>query len=631
MTNQIDQVRDVAITSNARNTDNYNYLLHKILAAKNGEFCRLDLFQINRILTNLPREEYFDQDTELKNGILRLLNEYQQLDVLKAYYHEYVDAFIECYKDECLEISKTENGPEYIRNIAKITEGKEPVKDIDPEANESGENRIKGIKPIKIILDDGKQGILPGWENPEQEDSVSRRFAFDNFASDAQAGKHQVIRFESKFSDGVGVKPSSAYCKRDPYAPGIEFVVGSLHRKFDQTNALPVRLYKLVGEGLDDGLVTYYQAGTTIDGKGFQWLLEEDYVDRINLDNFSNFFLSSSCSRGGDGKPDNIMARFVVNKAGDQEIHLLSVDNDVAFVKGKIRCNVDYNEYRLVSEVLNVLFFLPQMDKSIAPRTRKLLLKNLAPEKIIAEWLREVYDQNQQYSAMTKNGWTQQDLENLKLPIKLPLNTGQEIYLKLKKICELLEHRPYITHNEILQYFDPGISVFYQWVRKQTISQSIASLYASVATDRELQQQLRGNNREAQERAMRTISTSRMLNSEEYNARFSAEIDRVAEEFVAAIDCSNFSGSNRGILVILLENLPFIKDLKLLYTQPDLKTIISQLEFLQDELPRLKTQYGLPLGLISFQIPREIFEIVDANAIKKKFEQNNIFFMPHQA
>ena len=79
-------------------------------------------------------------------------------------------------------------------------------------------------------------------------------------------------------------------------------------------------------------------------------------------------FFSSLLVCTGDAKPDNFVMHFNYDKKGLVSTELISIDNDIAFYRGKLKANP--NNQNLYSDMLNILYLMPQMDQPISPYLR---------------------------------------------------------------------------------------------------------------------------------------------------------------------------------------------------------------------------------------------------------------------
>ena len=90
------------------------------------------------------------------------------------------------------------------------------------------------------------------------------------------------------------------------------------------------------------------------------------------MKNFSGLFISSFLVCTGDSKPDNFVMHFNYDTRGLISTELVSIDNDIAFYRSKLKVNADK---KLYSDMLNILYLMPQMDKPVSPYLYDYLLK----------------------------------------------------------------------------------------------------------------------------------------------------------------------------------------------------------------------------------------------------------------
>ena len=87
------------------------------------------------------------------------------------------------------------------------------------------------------------------------------------------------------------------------------------------------------------------------------------------MKNFSSLFLASFLVCTGDAKPDNFVMRFNYDNKGLVSTSLASIDNDIAFYRNKLK--VFEKGKKLYSDMLNILYLMPQMDEPVSPYLRE--------------------------------------------------------------------------------------------------------------------------------------------------------------------------------------------------------------------------------------------------------------------
>jgi hypothetical protein len=162
---------------------------------------------------------------------------------------------------------------------------------------------------------------------------------------------------------------NQAYYKFEPYAPGIEFAVSSLYRLILPNTTPETLLVKLVQEN-QSGL---YLASKAITGRNFAEVINQGEVIRaIDMKNFSSLFLSSFLVCTGDSKPDNFVVHFNYDSRGLVSTELISIDNDIAFYRSRLQVSA---ERKMYSDMLNILYLMPQMEEPVSPYLRDYLVK----------------------------------------------------------------------------------------------------------------------------------------------------------------------------------------------------------------------------------------------------------------
>lgn len=407
-----------------------------------------------------------------------------------------------------------------------LSEGVDKLKD------PSGENTlfIEGEQ----IASKSKNNILPVYIS----DDASHANKF---------GTHQVIQYKN------------VHYKHSPYATGIEYTVNSLNKILCEDIALPIKLLKLQGK---EGEVALYQASSSInEALNLQTFLNSEEgrarLEHLDLPSFSALIISSLLTGSGDAKPDN----FMVRSDGDK-LKLISIDNDISFCKGRLGFKkLATGKGLLYSDVLNVLYFFSQMDLEVDPLVKSQLTEH-SSEYIISTWLKDIYEQNQRYISITKYGFTNEDLEILKLPILLPKNSVKEMYFRLKTLEKMCKTNEIITHSDMFKAFYPGLGQYYEIMRiKNNFAlNGIRKMYEDSTDDRDIAKDLAAQDKLISHKAWHKASSSTMLTSQKFNEIFSASVESHASDFLKNIDFSTLDDSNSFLYVVLGKNLAFLEE-----------------------------------------------------------------------
>ena len=279
---------------------------------------------------------------------------------------------------------------------------------------------------------------------------------------------------------GAGTAPvfsiQGVHYKRNPHAPGIEFMVSSLSKVLAGEGATPTELMKVFGS---DGTPYAYQASHTVQGKDLQSVLihHPECMDKIRLDNFAAVVVLGILTDPQDGKPDNYMVEFSQDEQGKiTQIEILGIDNDIAFSDAIISQHKEGEKAgRYMMNIKNALYFFPQMMQSIDVNFRDKLLEK-QPEFILFEWLQLLLARNKEYEALLSEGiftlaeYSGDGIINklgLQLPIKVVGGTMARIYRKLKQLHGILNEQPTITLWNLLMEIEPEVSAHYAKVKAQ--------------------------------------------------------------------------------------------------------------------------------------------------------------------
>ena len=227
-------------------------------------------------------------------------------------------------------------------------------------------------------------------------------------------------------------------------------------------------------------------------------LRNTDHVEVVDWKSFFNMVCVCLITSSLEVKPDNVVVRYIEKetpvmhstpkpspKHSSTEkslswtsssrkvpisntvshISLVGFDSDSAFTDG-IFTNYDGASTHL--NALNVLFMLPQMDESVEEDTRAYITSSKSsPEEIITAWLFSMNLQNKWYeSLITKNGFTEDELLGLGVPIQLPPEIISRAYENLRTIRRVLRSKDHAcTPHKMLEALYPEMSKFYASTR----------------------------------------------------------------------------------------------------------------------------------------------------------------------
>jgi hypothetical protein len=105
------------------------------------------------------------------------------------------------------------------------------------------------------------------------------------------------------------------------------------------------------------------------------------------------------------------------------------------------------------------------MNNPIDSNIVSLFLKTI-PEIIMTMWISSILEKNQNYQQLLNEEiFSDDDFENLHLPITFVKGTVLQIYQKLKIIQKELTSNPNITHLELFQKVEPLLYYYYQGIK----------------------------------------------------------------------------------------------------------------------------------------------------------------------
>ena len=449
---------------------------------------------------------------------------YKSLDDLVYYYEDYIQTVVGDYQRD--------QNPQYLKmfyqNRGKLLDVK---------------------KSIKVIAEDGGKYLF--------KREAHQFITMQGPKSGQRYGTHKV---------GVYPHDSEArtYYKYRPYAPGVEFAVSSLYNLIAKEIAPSTKLLKLT----DGGKSVFYLASEGVSGRNLaEVITQPNIIQTICPNNFSALFISSLLTQPGDAKPDNFILRFHYDHRGIKYSELVSIDNDIAFCCERLYINSSHQT--IYSDLLNVIYLMPQMDNPVSPNIRDDLIEQSA-EVIISKWLKSLNEQNFKYEK--KSGFVKKDLEESLLPIQLPRHTVSGMYRKLSQIITMLRSET-VTHNDIFKALLPNVHSFYEESRDSVnIAISIKNLYAAAGVQSNLVKTLYDPNRTISSSALTALSSQKKWDKKQFKELFSQSIEDAAIEFLFCIDFSS-NKVDRNIAEFG-KNLSFVRSITLYRISLDkLKTL----------------------------------------------------------
>ena len=391
-----------------------------------------------------------------------------------------------------------------------------------------------------------------------------------------------------KIEDMVGAYTAPVFSiqgvryKRNPHAPGIEFMMSSLSKVLAGEGTTPTELMKVFGS---DGAPYVYQASHTVQGKDLQSVLihHPECMDKIRADNFAAVVILGILTDPQDGKPDNYMVAFSQDEQGKiTQIEILGIDNDIAFSDVIISQHKEGEKAgHYMMNIKNTLYFFPQMMQSIDAGFRDKLLEK-KPEFILLEWLQLLLAKNKEYEILLTEGiftlaeYAGDGLANkrgLQLPIKVVPGTMARVYRKLKQLHATLTQQPNITLWDLLMVIEPEVAAHYAKVKMQyphdifgcDVMKCIHALYEENVTNGQELMWLRDQLDKGYTHAMTTL----VLRTAE---EFGFEDNRTTslkESVISLLKClnyENFKGRLAPVLYQALNELMEIAELKDLLT-----------------------------------------------------------------
>jgi ankyrin repeat protein len=339
--------------------------------------------------------------------------------------------------------------------------------------------------------------------------------------------------------------------KRDPHAPGVEFMVSTLASLLLGHGITPSEFIKVKDQ--QENLSWAYLASKTVFGVELGHIIREypDYLRLIYPGNFSAMAFLSFLIDPQDGKPDNYMAELHYNENKQlQAIQIIGIDNDIAFGPPQIclHSSGPFHDQPFVT-VKNVLYFFPQMQKPISPAFRQHFLK-LNPAMLVLEWLQALDHQNNYFQQLLDEGiFTQEEFQGgkinrrgFRLPIRLRSQTVTCLYQKLVKLQQYLKEYPEATHCALFEYLEPDVCHYYQAIQHHApndMMECVRRLYADAQPTEEARQLLSSQLRSQQTSSL-TQSVLESVELHKLEAQETQTIQEAVFELLSVVDYRDF-------------------------------------------------------------------------------------------
>ncbi|MCD6056448.1 MAG: hypothetical protein K0R12_1410, partial [Gammaproteobacteria bacterium] len=386
------------------------------------------------------------------------------------------------------------------------------------------------------------------------------------FQGEAADKLTQLGKKENEFGTSTVHPIGQVHFKKNPYAPGIEFMVSSLANLLAGQGTTPTKLIKIIDR---HGMQHVYLASKTVVGKELHKVLQHhpDAISQVRLDNFSAMILLSLLTNPQDGKADNYMVEFKADSEGRLiSLDILGIDNDIAFVDEEIsrKINPHHNGKGYFVNVKNVLYFFPQMAEPISDHFREALLKRV-PELLMIDWLGGLVEKNKQYEALLNERVFShlefsgnEKVRGIQLPIKLQPGMATKIYQKLVRTFQLLRENPGLTHQQLFEGLQPILAQHYKKVSQQhpdDILGATAYLYQEALEDEKEIEAFREEIAKGNLCAMTNVVLT-TIQEHDFEKKRTQDLRATVIEILRAFDWIQFTGSSA---ILVLEQLNELK------------------------------------------------------------------------
>ncbi|MEM7175553.1 MAG: ankyrin repeat domain-containing protein, partial [Chlamydiota bacterium] len=394
--------------------------------------------------------------------------------------------------------------------------------------------------------------------------------------------------------------------KQDPHAPGVEYMVHSLNTLI-KSSLSPITELVKIKQGQSCFI---YQTSQTIEGESLDFILRSNprLIDKIDPHNFSSMCTLGLIIDPQDAKPDNYMAKLIVNtKKEVVSCSLVGIDNDIAFVNPIIE---NSNKSHSI-DVKNVLYFFPQMKSPIDPTFKKAFC-NLCPEITVIKWLKSLYKKNEKYEELYKQSiFTRQELKNLKLPIRLVPNFAQNLTQKLHLIKKTMLNKKDLTHNELFAKTHPILYKYYRDVKikHKNPLEATKSLYRRSAET--VEEKLSLTTKITSRSKLQTAIAMEKAKKWDFEDHRKEEIKTALENFIKEVNFKTLTTEEQQQLFFELADCPQIEHLTIRSSNAFDKNII---EHLRNRLPNLKS---LTLDRCDYVTQEDLLHFVTSPSLQR--------------
>ena len=209
---------------------------------------------------------------------------------------------------------------------------------------------------------------------------------------------------------------------------------------------------------------------------------QPNLIPLIDMNNFCALALTAFLVNPQDWKASNFIIPIPENSENmesisasnqpNRTIKLLGLNSGVVFGEGVKKSD------SFMTDVRNTLFLFPQMDKPVPKYFLEILL-SLKIELVILKWVEIINKLNLNFKKLHEQNIFPY-FQQLGFPIKLPPDSLKKIYVKLKKIQNLLKNQTQVTLHDLFFAIEPELADYYLRVRTTyDVPDGIREIYRS--------------------------------------------------------------------------------------------------------------------------------------------------------
>lgn len=460
--------------------------------------------------------------------VLEMVSEYAVNEAYKQYWSQYITQFIALYGEE-YKTAHRFNDEEYIKHIARlISAGSIEGLDVDETA------KYEKVLLLTVLYPD--TNLNYNWHSVFLLDTPKTAKLYELlFAS-------PLPTLPTKYGIVINHEGVTYIATSNNYRAGV--VMEELEHALLSRKMTPSCFIKLKGYGPRDfsQTVSYKALPGEIKGDLYQILSTEPNRVHSFDQTFSEIFLLTIISNGGYYHPSNYAVL-------EQNNNLLTI---VELVKQpQFNCNTEpilrsdditVTHWHILP---NIIFCFPQMGAQINRDLWIFLTSSpIKPAEIIINWLQHLHKKNIEY-CQVESGLNADELNELGLPLYLPVTAVHLAYHRLCTIYKLCLEEKTITHDGLLKKIMPHSGTYHELIRNTDPLWSMAKAYEVIQSTAISSSHLFCSREKSLEKLC-TLAPENELMEELLS------IDVTATNWIASLDFTQFSAADSSKICTLI-------------------------------------------------------------------------------